>query len=86
MKKLLLNIYNKKLPWELLWTVSSFEEFLRDFRTREIENAIRDYKNNNNVKRLSKLQKNRIAMDFDGSELWQLIANARDDIASYNWF
>ena len=29
MKKLLLNIYNKKLPWELLWTVSSFEEFLR---------------------------------------------------------
>lgn len=28
MKKLLLNIYNKKLPWELLWTVSSFEEFL----------------------------------------------------------
>lgn len=29
MEKLLLNIYNKKLPWELLWTVSSFEEFLR---------------------------------------------------------
>jgi hypothetical protein len=29
MKKLLLNIYNKKLPWELLWTISSYDEFLR---------------------------------------------------------
>lgn len=28
MKKLLLNIYNKKLPGELLGTVSSYEEFL----------------------------------------------------------
>lgn len=28
MGKLLLNIYNKKLPWELLGTVSSYEEFL----------------------------------------------------------
>lgn len=29
MKKLLLNIYNKKIPWELLWTISSYDEFLR---------------------------------------------------------
>lgn len=65
---------------------SVIDDCLRDFRTKKIDDAIRDYKNNNNVKRLSKLQKNRIAMDFDGSELWQLIANARDDIASYNWF
>lgn len=76
--------YNR--TWERFCYESVIDNCLRDLRMRKIDDAIYYYKLDNNIKRLSSDKKKQIITDFEQSELWQKIQNARDDVASYNWF
>lgn len=62
---------------------SVIDDCLRNYRMKNIENAIEDYKYENNIKRLTSEKKQQVINNFDYSELWQKIQNARDEVAAY---
>ena len=62
------------------------DDCIRDFRKRKIEDKIYYYRLDNDIKRLSSEKKKQLITEFDYSELWQAIQNARDEIACYNGF
>lgn len=62
------------------------DDCLRNLRNRKIEDKIYYYKIDNDIKRLSSEKKKQLITEFENSELWIDIQNARDEIASYNGF
>lgn len=62
---------------------SVIDDCLRNYRMKNVENAIEDYKYENNIKRLTSEKKQQVINNFDYSELWQKIQNARDEVAAY---